>query len=60
VRNHTTVGAARSSAGSPLKTKIVKLVQRMAGDKPNLGYDRIQGALANLGHEISNTTSVTF
>jgi hypothetical protein len=32
----------------------------MAGDKPNLGYDRIQGALANLGHEISNTTSVTF
>ncbi len=28
----------------------------MASENPSWGYDRIQGALANLGHEISDTT----
>ena len=28
----------------------------MARENPTWGYDRIQGALANLGHEISDTT----
>jgi putative transposase len=28
----------------------------MARENPSWGYDRIQGALANLGHEISDTT----
>ena len=28
----------------------------MARENPTWGYDRIQGALANLGHKISDTT----
>ena len=35
---------------------IARLVLRMAEENPTWGYDRIQGALANLGHEISDTT----
>jgi transposase InsO family protein len=36
--------------------EIRQLVLRMARDNPTWGYDRIQGALANLGHEISDQT----
>ena len=36
--------------------EIIQLVLRMAQDNPTWGYDRIQGALANLGHEISDQT----
>ncbi len=36
--------------------EIVDLVLRMAGENLSWGYDRIQGALANLGHEISDQT----
>ena len=32
------------------------LVLRMVGENPTWGYDRIAGALANLGHEISDQT----
>jgi len=32
------------------------LVVQMARENPSWGYDRIQGALANLGHEISDQT----
>jgi hypothetical protein len=39
----------------PVSTEIVELVLRMASENPGWGYDRIQGALANLGHLISNT-----
>lgn len=35
---------------------IVDLVLRFASDNPNWGYDRIQGALANVGYHISDTT----
>jgi hypothetical protein len=31
-------------------------ILRMARDNPSRGYDRIQGALANLGHRVSDTT----
>jgi putative transposase len=40
----------------PVSDEIVELLLRMARENPTWGYDRIQGALANLGHEISDTT----
>src|SRR4030095_7749457 len=40
----------------PVSDEIVELVLRMARENPTWGYVRIQGALANLGHEISDTT----
>jgi hypothetical protein len=40
----------------PVSQAIVELVLRMACENPTWGYDRIQGALANLGHRISDTT----
>jgi putative transposase len=36
--------------------EIRHLVLRMVGENRSWGYDRIAGALANLGHEISNQT----
>ena len=35
---------------------IVKLVLRFATENPTWGYDRIAGALANVGHELSGQT----
>ena len=40
----------------PVTAEIVELVLRLAKESPNWGYERIQGALANLGHRISDTT----
>jgi putative transposase len=40
----------------PTPEAIVQLVVQMARENPTWGYDRIQGALANLGHEISDQT----
>lgn len=40
----------------PTPQGIVQLVVQMARENPGWGYDRIQGALANLGHEISDQT----
>jgi hypothetical protein len=39
--------------------EIVDLVVRIARESPTWGYDRIQGALANLGFNISATTVAT-
>jgi len=39
----------------PASVELVELVLRMARENPTWGYDRIQGALANLGHLVSNT-----
>lgn len=36
--------------------ETVALVLRLARENPTWGYNRIQGALANLGHEISDQT----
>ena len=33
-----------------------KLVLRFANENSTWGYDRIQGALANIGHKISDTS----
>ena len=47
----------RKSVGRPRVRKvIVDLVLRFARENPTWGYDRIQGALANLGHKISDQT----
>ncbi len=47
----------RKTVGRPPVVKeIVDLVLRMARENPTWGYDKIQGALANLGHEISDAT----
>jgi len=49
-------GHRRKKIGrTPTSVEIVALVLRMARENPSWGYDRIQGALANLGHVISNT-----
>lgn len=39
-----------------MSEEVVQLVVKFARENPTWGYDRIQGALANLGHEISDTT----
>jgi hypothetical protein len=47
----------RKSVGRPPVAKqIVELVLRFARENPTWGFDRIQGALANLGHHVSDQT----
>jgi hypothetical protein len=36
--------------------EIERLVLRMANENPSWGFDRIVGALANLGHRLSDQT----
>ena len=40
----------------PTPEEIAQLVVQMARENPSWGYDRIQGAMANLRHEISDQT----
>lgn len=40
----------------PVAEEMVELVLRMAKENPTWGYDRIRGAVANLGHKISDST----
>src|SRR6202043_2507174 len=56
---------ARKSAGSrarrpqgrpPIHREVEELIVRMARENRTWGYDRIIGALANLGHEVSDKT----
>jgi putative transposase len=46
----------KSSGRPPVALEIIQLVLRMAKENPSWGYDRIQGALANLGHPVSDRT----
>jgi transposase InsO family protein len=47
----------RKSVGRPrLRPIIVDLILRFAKENPTWGYDRIQGALANVGYHISDST----
>ncbi len=40
----------------PVSSEVEALVVRMARENSGWGYDRIVGALANLGHRLSNQT----
>lgn len=47
----------RKSAGRPpITAEIAELIVKFAKENPRAGYDRIQGMLANLGHDVSDTT----
>jgi len=47
----------RKSVGRPrIRQIIVDLILRFARENPTWGYDRIQGALANVGYHISDKT----
>jgi putative transposase len=47
----------RRGPGRPrIKREVEQLMIRMASENRDWGYDRIAGALANLGHEISDQT----
>src|SRR6516225_7624786 len=47
----------RQRGGRPrIAGEIERLVVRMANENPSWGYDRIVGALANLGHRLSDQT----
>ena len=47
----------RKQPGRPrIRQVIVDLIIRFAKENPTWGYDRIQGALANVGYRISDTT----
>ena len=48
--------ARRSRGRPPLDPEIEQLIIRMATDNLDWGYDRIVGALANLGHNVSDQT----
>src|SRR5437773_9369592 len=48
---------ARQGPGRPrIKREVEQLIVRMASENRDWGYDRIVGALANLGYEISDQT----
>src|ERR687895_1569012 len=44
----------RARGRPPVEAAVEQLVVRMARENSGWGYDRIVGALANLGHEISD------
>ncbi len=47
----------RNAVGRPrISQEIVDLTLKLARENPTWGCDRIQGALANLGHTVSDTT----
>jgi putative transposase len=54
---HKYDGSARRRPGRPVTKKdLAALVVRMAEENHEWGYRRIQGALANLGHECARST----
>jgi len=57
VARHWDYSHSRKNAGRPpVSQEIVELVLRIAKENSTWGYDRIHGAISNLGHVISSTT----
>ena len=53
-------GSTRRGPGRPpVMAEIRALIVRMATDNRGWGYTRIQGALANLNHDVSRGTIAT-
>ena len=52
----TGVSVAPSWGGHPWAEEVERLAVQMAEENPTWGYRRIQGALANLGHQIDKIT----
>jgi putative transposase len=48
--------ARRGPGGPRIMREVEQLIIRMASENRDWGYDKIAGALANLGHEISDQT----
>ena len=48
--------ARRAPGRPPIDKEIEELIVRMAKENRSWGYDRIVGALANLGHQVSDQT----
>jgi hypothetical protein len=46
----------KSPGRPPVMKRITELTVRMASENPSWGYDRIQGALKNLGHKVGPAT----
>ena len=46
----------RAPGRPPIMGEIRRVIVRMALENPTWGYTRIQGALANLGHEVARNT----
>ena len=46
----------KPSGRARIPKEVAKLVLKFAKENPTWGYDRIQGALANIGHKISDTS----
>jgi hypothetical protein len=46
----------KSPGRPPVSQEVVELTVKLAHENPGAGYDRLQGMLANLGHDISDTT----
>jgi putative transposase len=51
-------GRRRKMGRPPVSQEVTGLLLRMTRENPTWGYDRIQGALANLGHKISDSSVV--
>jgi putative transposase len=47
---------AKSVGRPPVDAAVEKLIVQLAKDNDGWGYDRIAGALANLGHQVSDQT----
>jgi putative transposase len=48
--------ARRSPGRPPIDRAVEQLIVRIGEENQSWGYDRIVGALANLGHEVSDQT----